>query len=66
VATPQAVIQKLNHHINLVLAMPDVKASLVAAGFDIETSTPEGFSALIKQDYERWGAVAKQQRSSQP
>ena len=65
-ATPQAVIQKLNQHINLVLAMPDVKASLVAAGFDIETSTPEGFTALIKQDYQRWGAVAKQQRSVQP
>ena len=63
-ATPQAVIQKLNQHINHILGMPDVKASLVAAGFDIETSTPEGFSALIKQDYQRWGSVAKQQRSN--
>jgi tripartite-type tricarboxylate transporter receptor subunit TctC len=65
-ATPASIVQKLNHHINLVLAMPDVRASLVAAGFDVETSTPQGFSELIRQDYKRWGEVAKQQRSSQP
>ena len=65
-ATPPEIIRKLNHHINLVLAMPDAQASLIAAGFTVESSTPEGFTELIRRDHKRWGDVAKQQTKSQP
>ena len=65
-ATPPEIIRKLNHHINLILAMPDTQASLIAAGFTVESSTPEGFTELIRRDHKRWGDVANQQTKSQP
>ena len=61
--TPDAVVQLLNKHINIILAMPDVQQNLIAAGFEILTGTPAEFTAMIERDYQRWGAVAQTQKS---
>jgi tripartite-type tricarboxylate transporter receptor subunit TctC len=58
--TPQAVLDKLRTELNAVLAMPEVKTRLSTAGAgDPYITTPEQFAALIKADYDRYGAIIK-------
>ena len=61
--TPESIVQLLNHHINEILALPEVQQLLVAAGFEIQTGTPKEFAALLMRDYKRWGEVAQTQKS---
>jgi tripartite-type tricarboxylate transporter receptor subunit TctC len=47
--TPSAIVQKLHGAIRKVLAMPDVRAKLVAAGIEPASSqTPEEFASFIR------------------
>lgn len=62
--TPAEIVTQLNHQINLILEMPEVRQSLVAAGFEVTHGTPEDFAKMIRSDYERWGSVVKQQGKS--
>jgi len=58
--TPEAVIARLRAAIANALAAPDVKEKLNAAGgLEPFPSTPDGFSALIRRDYDKYGAVVK-------
>jgi len=58
---PDAVIARLRADINRVLAMPEVKARLYAAGgFEPYAITPEEFAALIRADYDKYGKLVKQ------
>ena len=61
--TPEAIVQFLNKHINAILAMPDVRKNLSAAGLDVFTTTPAKFTAMIERDYQRWGALAQTHKS---
>jgi len=60
--TPDAVVKILNHHINQILDMPDVQATLLKAGMSVAKGSPEEFAVRIKQDYERWGDVVRRQQ----
>ncbi len=42
-----------------ILAAPEVRAKLEAQGFELETRTPQAFTAFIKEQAERWSAVVK-------
>ena len=42
-----------------VLALPDVKEKLGAAGFEVLLSTPEQFGDFVRVEVERWGKVVK-------
>lgn len=58
--TPEAVIARLRAAIALALAAPDVKEQLNAAGgLEPFPSSPDEFSALIRRDYDKYGAVVK-------
>ena len=57
--TPPEVIAKLNGEIARVLAMPEVKAKLAAAGFDAKTSTPEWFAQFIQAETVKWAKLLK-------
>src|SRR5205085_6120726 len=57
--TPPEVIGKLNGEIARVLAMPEVKAKLAAAGFDAKTSTPEWFAQFIQAETVKWARLLK-------
>jgi tripartite-type tricarboxylate transporter receptor subunit TctC len=61
--TPESIVQFLNKHINAILAMPDVRKNLSAAGLDVFTATPAEFTAMIERDYQRWGALAQTHKS---
>ena len=58
--TPQPVLDKLRTEINAVLSMPDVKERLVTGGAgEPYVTTPDEFAAVMRADYERYGAVIK-------
>jgi tripartite-type tricarboxylate transporter receptor subunit TctC len=58
--TPQAVIARLRAAVANALAAPDVKEKLNAAGgLEPFPSTPDEFSALIRRDYDKYGAVVR-------
>jgi tripartite-type tricarboxylate transporter receptor subunit TctC len=57
--TPPQVVQALNA--TLVKALQDkaVRDQLQTLDIAVATDTPEGFAKLVKDDYDRWGAVIR-------
>jgi tripartite-type tricarboxylate transporter receptor subunit TctC len=42
-----------------ILARPDIKAKLLEQNIEASSSTPEELGAYMRQDIDRWTAVAK-------
>lgn len=57
--TPQAVMERLNRALNAANARPDVKERLAKAGVQPASSSIEDAQAMVKDEYRRWGEVAK-------
>ena len=57
--TPKDIVATVNAAVNRLLAMPDVKAAIVAQGAEPEAMTPGQFAALLKTDYEKWRDIVK-------
>jgi tripartite-type tricarboxylate transporter receptor subunit TctC len=59
IATPAAIIDKLNNEINAVVAEPDMRARLVGLGVRPLSMTAAEFGKLIADDTEKWGKVIR-------
>jgi tripartite-type tricarboxylate transporter receptor subunit TctC len=57
--TPAPVVQKLNQTLVEALRDPEVRTALQGLDIEVVTDTPESFSKLVREDYERWGKVIK-------
>jgi tripartite-type tricarboxylate transporter receptor subunit TctC len=57
--TPAAVVGQLNRDVVRVLAEPDVRARLEAAGFEIIGNSPEQFARTIRGDLARFASVIR-------
>lgn len=57
---PKEVVAKLNADINKALQAADLRKKLRDQGADVEGSTPEQFSKLIREDITRWGKIVKE------
>jgi len=57
--TPPEIVNLLQKEIAKAMADPDVKQRLTELGFVPVASTPAEFSALIKEEYEKWGKVIR-------
>jgi len=55
--TPPALIARLNGDVNAVMALPDLRETLVKQGLIPTTSTPGELAALINADLARWSKV---------
>ena len=55
--TPAAVIEKLNHEVNLALADPKIKAKLAELGGMLMPGTPADFGKTIVEETEKWAKV---------
>ena len=55
--TPADLVARLNADVNSVMALPEVRESLLKQGLIPVTSTPEALAALIKSDLGRWAKV---------
>jgi tripartite-type tricarboxylate transporter receptor subunit TctC len=58
--TPAPVIARLNREINEVLAMPDMRERLNAAGIDVRGGTPEQLGAEMRDDHARYGRIVQE------
>jgi tripartite-type tricarboxylate transporter receptor subunit TctC len=58
-ATPKAIIQRLNKEMVRVLALPEIKAQLIAQNIEPVSSSSESFGAFIRRDMDKWARVVK-------
>ncbi len=56
---PQPIVDKVNRDANVVMTRPDVRGPLEAGGMSIESNTPAEFARFIREDVDKWIAVAK-------
>jgi len=59
-ATPKPVVAALNREIVKALGTQDVKDKLSAAGVELNSTTPEEASTLLKNEVASWGKVVKE------
>ena len=59
-STPRAVIEKLNSAVSRIIAMPDVRDSLIKAGSEPATSSVEELTKRIADATEQFGRIAKE------
>ena len=57
--TPRALVQRLNREFNAVLQRPEVKQRMENSGLQITGGTPEEFAAILKRDYDKYGAALR-------
>jgi len=57
--TPPDITAKLNAEAHKALLAPDVREKLASLGFEIQASTSQEFSALLKAETEKWAKVLK-------
>ncbi|WP_239993512.1 Bug family tripartite tricarboxylate transporter substrate binding protein [Polynucleobacter paneuropaeus] len=57
--TPKAIIDKLNAAANEALKDPQLRDLMLSQGNEIGGGSPADFSALIKSESAKWGAVVK-------
>jgi tripartite-type tricarboxylate transporter receptor subunit TctC len=57
--TPRSLLQRLNREFNAVLQQPEVKQRLENSGLQISGGPPEDFAAILKRDYDRYGAALR-------
>ena len=58
--TPAPLIAKLNADIVQAMSAPEVRDKLGAVGFDVQTTTPEGFGQHIAAEMQRLGKVVRE------
>ncbi len=58
--TPEPIIRKLHDQTMKVLAMPDVRRTMVQQGLDIIGGSPEEFAAAIKNETPQWAKLIKE------
>ncbi len=58
-ATPREIVQRLNHEIADVLALPEIRQRLIDTGFEPVASSPEAFDERIRTELGLYGKVAK-------
>ena len=56
---PAEVVARIQRAVIAMLADPEMRSRLSAAGLEPLSSTPEEFAALIRSELERWGPVVR-------
>lgn len=57
--TPNAVVTQLNAAIARILGTVEIKELWISQGMGIVSGSPEAFAALVKSDYEKYGALIR-------
>jgi tripartite-type tricarboxylate transporter receptor subunit TctC len=57
--TPPAVVKRLSEEIQKILALSDIRETLVAAGAEPVGSTPDQFGEFIRTEIVKWGLAVK-------
>jgi tripartite-type tricarboxylate transporter receptor subunit TctC len=59
VATPAAIVKKLEKELIEIIKLPDVRERLVGLSVDPAGDTSQAFAQMISEDLVRWAAIAK-------
>jgi tripartite-type tricarboxylate transporter receptor subunit TctC len=54
---PKALVEKLSAALISVIRAPDLRARLLVAGAEVQTSSPAELSAFLEAERKRWGGV---------
>jgi tripartite-type tricarboxylate transporter receptor subunit TctC len=54
---PKPIVRKLNEKLIEALRAPDMRQRIRIQAFDLWTSTPEEFTAVLKADHAKWGKI---------
>jgi tripartite-type tricarboxylate transporter receptor subunit TctC len=57
--TPAPIVERLNAEITRTLALPEVRAKLLAVGMEVETGSPAAFRAFLEAEVAKWARVVK-------
>ena len=57
--TPREIVTRLNKEMIRIMALPDIKERFVQLGAEPTTSTPEEFTALVREELAKWGKVIR-------
>jgi tripartite-type tricarboxylate transporter receptor subunit TctC len=58
-ATPQPIVDKLNHEITTILARPDIKAAWEQTGATPITMTQAEFKTFMQSEIDKWAGIVK-------
>jgi tripartite-type tricarboxylate transporter receptor subunit TctC len=58
-ATPRPLVERINRELNAVLQQPDVRERFANSGLQITGGTPEEFAAILRRDYDKYGAALR-------
>ena len=58
-ATPKEIVTQLNREINAALTQPEVRERMNTYGLEIHTEPPEFFAEMIRNDFAKWGKLAR-------
>jgi tripartite-type tricarboxylate transporter receptor subunit TctC len=58
-ATPRPLLERINRELNAVLQSPEVRQRFTASGLQVTGGTPEEFGAILKRDYDKYGAALR-------
>ena len=56
---PKQIVAKLNEKLIEALRAPDMRQRIRVQAFDLWTSTPEEFTAVLKSDHAKWGRIVR-------
>jgi tripartite-type tricarboxylate transporter receptor subunit TctC len=56
---PPETVGRLNAETAKALQAPDLREKLASLGFEVQSSTPQEFTALLKSETEKWAKVVK-------
>lgn len=59
---PASVLQRLNASLNAAINTPSLRNKLISIGNDVAPGTPAAATELVKNDYQKWGKVIRDQQ----
>jgi tripartite-type tricarboxylate transporter receptor subunit TctC len=57
--TPRPVLERVNRELNAALHSAEVRQRLTVSGLQVTGGTPEDFGAILKRDYDKYGAALR-------
>ena len=58
-ATPRPLVQRVTRELNAVLQRPDVRERFANSGLQATGGSPEEFGAILRRDYDKYGAALR-------
>jgi len=58
-STPRSVVERVNRELNAVLQTAETRQRFAASGLQVTGGAPEEFGAILRRDYEKYGAALR-------